>query len=312
MGNRFLFLVTFLFMDIVSSQELPIEESGIVYYKMIWPTSGNTVDQINAELHFNDTETLFVWNKIGMDSMQQGSSLKTHKNEQSEEVHLTLSSVDEKGYQVYRNFRNKEIILRFPDAFPVGPYIAVDKWNPWKWTLINEHKEILGFTAQKAIAEFRGRIYIAWFTNEIPRPYGPWKLFGLPGLILEAHDTANVVVFKATKINYPLSENGVKKIQKPFESEIKSMKEYVHIQDYYNEMVAKKMDEIAKKTDPKSFFILGKTTTLEDIKKNRKRKFEIIYEWEEYFPDTLIPLSKENKTFRTLETVPQSGRIKPD
>ena len=48
---------------------------------------------------------------------------------------------------------------------------------------------------QKALGEFRGRKYIAWFTSDIPLSDGPWKFCGLPGLILAVQDTEAYFVF---------------------------------------------------------------------------------------------------------------------
>lgn len=57
-----------------------------------------------------------------------------------------------------------------------------------KWEMSNEQKVILGYTCQKAKTFYLGRHWEAWFTTEIPMSEGPWKLKGLPGLILEAKD----------------------------------------------------------------------------------------------------------------------------
>lgn len=69
-----------------------------------------------------------------------------------------------------------------------------------KWKITNETKQINTFSCYKAIGDFRGRTYHVWFTPEISVSFGPWKLNGLPGLILEASDTKNQYMYYADKI----------------------------------------------------------------------------------------------------------------
>jgi hypothetical protein len=52
-----------------------------------------------------------------------------------------------------------------------------------------------------AKGNFRGCVYIVWYTPDVPASFGPWKLNGCPGLILEAIRTDNGLSFYATKID---------------------------------------------------------------------------------------------------------------
>ena len=45
---------------------------------------------------------------------------------------------------------------------------------------------ILGYTCHRATTKFRGREWEVWYADDIPTSLGPWKLNGLPGLILQA------------------------------------------------------------------------------------------------------------------------------
>lgn len=71
----------------------------------------------------------------------------------------------------------------------------------WKWHITEETKMIGRFNCQKATINFRGRDYIAWFTKDIPVPFGPWKFQGLSGLILDVYDKDQVLRITANNVN---------------------------------------------------------------------------------------------------------------
>lgn len=83
-------------------------------------------------------------------------------------------------------------------------YLA--RYNGWyeesypqqQWVLTGKQQEILGYHCQQATCHWRGRDYVAWFAPEIPVRMGPWKLGGLPGLILKVESP--LYVFEAVKI----------------------------------------------------------------------------------------------------------------
>lgn len=58
----------------------------------------------------------------------------------------------------------------------------------FEWEMTDSVANVLGYECQSARCNFRGREWTVFYTEEIPLSEGPWKLHGLPGLIMKATD----------------------------------------------------------------------------------------------------------------------------
>ena len=96
---------------------------------------------------------------------------------------------------VYKNYPTGQMTIT--DRISLQDYCYVDSLHTQSWTMGDSTREVLGYTCQQATADFRGRRWTAWFAMDIPVSDGPWKLGGLPGLILEAYDEGQQHVFTA-------------------------------------------------------------------------------------------------------------------
>ncbi len=68
------------------------------------------------------------------------------------------------------------------------------------WKLIKGSDKVCGYDCKKATTTFRGRNYTAWYAPEIAINEGPWKFWGLPGLILKIEDDKQHYVFECVGI----------------------------------------------------------------------------------------------------------------
>ncbi len=85
--------------------------------------------------------------------------------------------------------------------FDISDWLLYEPLEKPEWKITNEADVILGFPCIKATTFFRGREWTAFFTPEIPVSEGPWKLCGLPGLILKAYDSKKHYSYEAKDIN---------------------------------------------------------------------------------------------------------------
>ncbi len=137
------------------------------------------VNDVGREyLVFNDSELYYA--NIKNDDHLNYEDEKLEKKRFNYEplyINLKTDSLYQQRIGIFK--KNSSEIKRF---------ILVEKRPSINWKITKESQKILGYTCYKATTKFRGRDYIAWFSPDIPYNLGPWKLGGLPGLILKVEN----------------------------------------------------------------------------------------------------------------------------
>lgn len=128
-------------------------------------------------LHVRDSVTIYQA-KHGLREQWTGGKVKSDKGP----VNIKRGTIEDNYLKI--NHAYKEV-LSF-ELLPTVTELVTDNYPELKWTITNDTKTIIGYNCKKAFCSYRGRNWEAWFAPDIAVPYGPWKLFGLPGLILEA------------------------------------------------------------------------------------------------------------------------------
>lgn len=127
------------------------------------------------------------------------------------ELKKGVASADESrglgATEVYKNLKNGRMTVTTRIKVPRADVFFYEEPTPMlAWTFKQEMKQIYGYHCQKATTRYLGRNYEVWYTMDIPMSNGPWKLGGLPGMILEAYDTQRHYVFDCV---------GIEKLKKP-------------------------------------------------------------------------------------------------
>jgi GLPGLI family protein len=224
------------------------QKKGIVNYGQIESKrlKGPYGPDFNAYLVFNNNESLYVTAKDSLDSETEFQ--KRYSNSNGQNIISFSVMTTQNGRQVYYNKQKDSLFWNQWVNF----YVA-EKRPVIDWQLNEETKEIGKFTAHKATGKFRGRIYTAWYILEIPLPYGPWKLQGLPGLILEAYDKDKEMYLYFKSIEYPTTNKTAITQIKRLENHPKNWKT---LQDFKN-----RLDKIYAKMKNSSITIAERLNT---------------------------------------------------
>jgi GLPGLI family protein len=216
-------------------------KESIIYGKVVYErilNFDNNPEKTEFSLFFNPDFSIFYEERI------EPKEETTFKPSSDDEFDLSFDvKFNGSKYIVLTDFR-KDSLQSQVSLFRDGKqktYVVEEKIKNIDWTIIQEFKTISGFRTQKAEGLFRGRKYIAWFTNEIPIKYGPWKLNGLPGLILNVSDDRNEVMFYAKSIKVPISSNSVSNNEFTFSDDYEkiSLSKYLNFKKQQVEEVKK-------------------------------------------------------------------------
>ena len=123
-------------------------------------------------------------------SMPRSAYMKTNESAEEEDVIMA---------------EHHEAVMHMPTVwtdYPLGMTTVRDWIFPHEfegseptpdiaWTLTDDTLTVSGYLCQQATATHRGVEWRVWYTEEIPSSAGPWRLRGLPGLIVRAESEAH-------------------------------------------------------------------------------------------------------------------------
>ena len=107
-------------------------------------------------------------------------------------------------YSIYKTVALRRVC--FYDRLGMQSY-RYEEPTPPAWTLVPTTATVAGYACQRATTSYGGRQWEAWFTRAVPVSDGPYKFYGLPGLIVKVSDTRQHYVFELTQLTKPTTEH---------------------------------------------------------------------------------------------------------
>ncbi|SFM99599.1 GLPGLI family protein [Chryseobacterium oleae] len=123
-------------------------------------------------------------------------------------IETDFSKIKFKGkirYSVEKSYPDYSVI--FFNSLGIDRYM-VEERRKQKWKILPDKAKIGELAAQKAVCEFAGRKWTAWFTTDLLIQDGPSKFYGLPGLIVKLEDSSQTHSFEL---------KGIKKLPEGYE-----------------------------------------------------------------------------------------------
>lgn len=197
MKKQLLLAVSLLAMIIGAEAQKPDTAWLMIHYKFT-----HVMDTTNRAYDLRENSVLFVGKSASVYRSYDG--LLAEQQFKKAYAEAVASSPDGQPRGINRSDRGSRTqYYQYPGEkklftkdYVMGAYLIEGPMPVINWTISNDTATFGGLHCQKATGHFKGRDYIVWFCADLPVHTGPWKLNGLPGVIVDAHDTKNEVVFK--------------------------------------------------------------------------------------------------------------------
>ena len=205
-------------------------KKDVLLIDYVFETNFNETRKFASSLYISDSQSLFFWGN--------NNRILEEENDKGFEFKINVYESDSIGSYNYTDLTNRTISSR--TVWLNKQKLRIKEGIPsLNWKISDEQKKIGNFNCQKATTNFRGRRYIAWFTSEIPTNIGPWKLHGLPGLILNVVDSEGDISLYAKQIT-KVPNNSFPKLPSEELQEI-SIEKYAELQNSLARDLKKKL-----------------------------------------------------------------------
>jgi GLPGLI family protein len=173
---------------------------GRILYVQHTDTHGDAQNNGLASLLFNNHTSVYV----------QHGTPASDTSFSNPEYALPVTIIgDKEGFPVYKLHAERRIFCKIDCRQSRSHCIVSDTFGSIQWVLHPERKRFELYECRRATGVFRGREYEAWYAVDIPVPSGPFKLGGLPGLILEAKSLDGKVKFLFSALELGSNTAGV-------------------------------------------------------------------------------------------------------
>ena len=105
--------------------------------------------------------------------------------------------------EVWTNYPDGQTTVR--DAIIPNVFETREARIPINWTLSDDTVTVGGYLCKTATCQLHGRTWTVRYAEDIPTSAGPWKLCGLPGLILDAEADGGIHRFSISEISRTVS-----------------------------------------------------------------------------------------------------------
>lgn len=224
MNQIFVFLLlAFSNACVLSAQESSIPIGSITYSQETKLSADKNLNGY-AILYFNTSFSKYIHLGVPPEGY----------TEQKDEFTSVNIPGDPEGFPVFKSHVEKKTWSKIPCYLSKTGCIVEDTLANNHWEIHSMDKKVFGnYECIRATGLFGQRKYEVWFTPDIPISTGPYKLGGLPGLIMEAQTLDGLVKFSflsleikaglPATIYMPDGEN----INLNYEQFIKSRNQYV-------------------------------------------------------------------------------------
>ncbi|MGP1548071.1 MAG: GLPGLI family protein [Prevotella sp.] len=129
---------------------------------------------------------------------------------------------------VFKNYPSKGKITVSEKVMEM--FVYEEEMPKFNWELGKRDTVILGHRCYEAFTRYRGRTWKVFYAIDIPIDDGPWKLCGLPGLILSAQDSQGCFSYECVGLESSIQRPLAVRSQKYQKCNAKELSEMISLQ----------------------------------------------------------------------------------